>query len=316
MAEGRTIGTGAQPLVEALGEPKVKQCPIEAVADDAVAVVKRLKQFLLRESNVIRVAFGLAIAAHVIITLLLLLGFFERTTAAAIVTIPVEIVMEKPEAQAPSPPASPPNERNPWPSVPAVADVDKRAKAPLATLDVNGIDLPKQPGHDSGDPSRDIAGIPLPPADGESASGAESAPSWAKLIAPIGPAPPQTTAREPGEDEITAIKEEKIECGAKARWQSPAAASRQKGRVIGIATEAQALALIRSSQFMTDRRINPNYIRKQQVFAETMDGARKSSVVLPAGLTVSVGDVLEIDSGHVDPSDRCQYIPNVAVRKP
>jgi hypothetical protein len=26
--------------------------------------------------------------------------------------------------------------------------------------------------------------------------------------------------------------------------------------------------------------------------------------------------VIEIDSGHVDPSDRCQYIPNIAVSKP
>jgi hypothetical protein len=66
---------------------------------------------------------------------------------------------------------------------------------------------------------------------------------------------------------------------------------------------------------MTDRRINPNYIRSRQVFAETLDGVNKSSVVLPPGLTVNVGDVIEIDSGHVDPSDRCQYIPNVAVSK-
>ena len=67
---------------------------------------------------------------------------------------------------------------------------------------------------------------------------------------------------------------------------------------------------------MTDRRINPNYIGKQQVFAETLDGIKKTSVVLAAGFAVSVGDVIEIDSGHVDPSDHCQYIPNVAVIKP
>ena len=66
---------------------------------------------------------------------------------------------------------------------------------------------------------------------------------------------------------------------------------------------------------MTDRRINPKYIGKQQVFAETLDGVTKSSVVLPAGLIVNVGEVIEIDSGHVDPFNPCQYIPNVVVSK-
>jgi hypothetical protein len=292
------------------------------------AAVKWLQKFLRKESSGAHLAIGLAIAGHVIITLLLMLGAFERTEAAMVVSIPVEIVMEKPDTPAPpdqqalpnpqaspSPTASAPNEQNPWPSIPDVADVDKHAKAPLATLDVNGIDLPKQPGKDGGDPKRDMAGIPLPPADGEFASGADAASSWAMHVAPIGPAPPQTTAREPGEDDMTAIKEQKTQCGANAKWQSPAAGSRQPGRVIGIATEAQALALIRSSQLMTDRRINPKYASRRQVFAETLDGVNKSSVVLPPGITVNVGDLIEIDSGHVDPSDRCRYIPNIAVSK-
>ncbi len=279
-----------------------------------MAAVKWLQQFLLQESNATRAALGLAIAGHVLIALLLMLGAFEGTEAASVVTMPVEIVIEKPDVQASSPPAPAPNEKNPWSGIPAVADVDKRAKAPLATLDVNGIDLPKQPGQDGGDPSPDAAAIPQPPADGDLASGAASLPSWA--IEPIGLTQRQTTARQPGEDEMTAIKEQKIACGAKARWPSPAAGTRQRGRVIGIATEAQALALIRSSQVMTDRRINPNYIGKQQVFAETLDGIKKSSVVLPAGFAVSVGDVIDIYSGHVDPSDHCQYIPNIAVSKP
>jgi hypothetical protein len=282
-----------------------------------MAVVKWLQQFLQQESNATRAAVGLAIAGHVVIALLLVLGAFNRTEAASVVTIPVEIVMEKPDAQASSSPAPASNEQNPSSGIsgiPAVADVDKRAKAPLATQDVNGVDLPKQPGHDGGDPSPDpAANPPMPPADGDLASGAASLPSWA--IEPIGLAQRQTTTREPGKDEMTAIKEQKIECGAKARWSSPAAGIRQRGRVTGIATEAQTSALIRSSQVMTDRRINPKYIGKQQVFAETLDGVTKSSVVLPAGLIVNVGEVIEIDSGHVDPFNPCQYIPNVVVSK-
>jgi hypothetical protein len=30
---------------------------------------------------------------------------------------------------------------------------------------------------------------------------------------------------------------------------------------------------------------------------------------------VNAGDVIEFDQGYVDPSDPCQYIPNLAVSK-
>jgi hypothetical protein len=36
-------------------------------------------------------------------------------------------------------------------------------------------------------------------------------------------------------------------------------------------------------------------------------------VVLATGHTVNVGDVIQFDEGHIDPSDPCQYIPNFAV---
>ena len=64
--------------------------------------------------------------------------------------MPVEVVMDEP-APAPPPPVSPPNEHNEHsvlPNTPAVADTDKRAKATRAARDINGIDQPKQPGHD------------------------------------------------------------------------------------------------------------------------------------------------------------------------
>jgi hypothetical protein len=275
-----------------------------------VAVVEWLQHFLLQESNNRRTAYGLAIAGHVIIALLLLRGFFERTEPASVAAMPVEIVMEEPAAASP-PPVSAPNEQNGLPSIPAVADAEKRAKAPLATLDVNGVDLSKQPGHDGGDPSSDPAGLPVPRAAGDLASRAASLPSWA--VEPIGLAQRQATARESGEDELTAIKEPKLECGAKARWPSPRARIQKQAVVIGIATAAQALAMTRSSQVMVDRRINPNYATNTEIFANTWEG--KTAVVLPAGLTVNVGDVIEFDQGHVDPSNPCQYIPNLAVSK-
>jgi hypothetical protein len=69
--------------------------------------------------------------------------------------------------------------------------------------------------------------------------------------------------------------------------------------------------MTRSSQVLIDRRINPNYATNTEVFADTWEG--KTAVLLPAGLTVNVGDVIEFDQGHVDPSNPCQYIPNLAV---
>ena len=275
-----------------------------------VAVVRWLQHFLQQESNNRRIAYALAIAGHVVIALFLLLGFFGRTEPALVAAIPVEIVMEESAAASP-PPVSAPNEQNVLPSIPAVADADKRAKAPLATLDVNGVDLSKQPGHDGGDPSSNPAKLPMPRAAGDLASGAASLPSWA--VEPVGLAQRQATAREPGEDELTAIKEPKLECGAKAMLSPPRARIRKQAMVIGIATAAQALAMTRSSQVVADRRINPNYATNTEVFADTWVG--KAIVVLPAGLTVNAGDVIEFDQGYVDPSDPCQYIPNLAVSK-
>jgi hypothetical protein len=288
-----------------------------------VAEVEWLRNFVLKESSGIRFALGLALAGHLIIAAFLLLRAFERTDAAAVEdSMPVEIVMEKPEAPAPQDPQTPPSptppapdqQQNPWPNIPAVADVDKHAKAPLARLDINGIDLPKQPGQDGGDPKRDIAGIPQPDADGELASGVDAASSFAMHVAPVGPAPPQTTAREPGEDDITAVKEQKLQCGAKAKWPSPKAAVRGLAKVIEFVTQAQALAMIRSDQLVADRHINPRYLTTRQVFVVTPDG-QQGGVMLPPGFTVKVGDVIEFDRGHVDRSAPCQYIPNVAVSK-
>ena len=275
-----------------------------------MAVVRWLQHFLQKESSNRRLAGALAIAGHAVITLSLLLGVFGRTEPALDPAIPVEIVMEEPAVASP-PPVSAPDEKNVLPSIPAVADADKRAKAPRAERNINGVDQPKQPGHDGGDPSPDPAGLATRRAAGDLASGAASLPSWA--VQPTGPAQQQAMAHEPGEDELTAIKEPKLECGAKAKWPSPRTGTRKQAVVTGIATPAQAQAMSRSSQALADRRVSPNYATGLAAFAETWEG--KTGVVFGAGLSVNVGDVIEFDEGHVDPSDPCQYIPNFAVSK-
>jgi hypothetical protein len=292
--------------------------PIDTVAVDRLQLFQR---FFLQRPHCSGMGYGLSIAGHVIIGLLLLFGLLERIDIAPVAAIPVEIVMEKPaEAARQNAPASPPavsalNEQSRPSGIPAVADVDKRAKAPLAALNVNGIDRPKQPGHDGSDPSPQKAGLPLPAADSGVTAGGLPSPSRAVIDAPIGPALPQTTAREPGEDEFTALKEQNVLCGIRARRPLPTAPARAQARVTGFETEAQAIESVRSTQTARDRRMNPNYLRKNSVFAETVDGEKKS-VTLPPGFTVNVGDVIVFDRGYIDPSNSCQFIPNLAVSKP
>ena len=251
-------------------------------------------------------AYGLAITGHVIIALVVLLGFFERTEPASVAAMPVEIVMEETVAASP-PPVSAPNEQNGLPSVPTVADADKR-QGTACDSGRNCVNRPKQPGQDGGDPSSGPNETPMPHAAADLASGV-SLPSWA--VEPIGLAQRQATARESGQDELTAIAEPELKCGAEARRPSPRAGIRGQAEVTGIATPAQALALVRSTQVMMDRHINPNYLANMEVFTETWEG--RTVVVLPAGVTVNVGDMIYFDFGHVDPSNPCQYIPNLAV---
>jgi hypothetical protein len=293
------------------------------------AVVDGLQQFqrfFLQESNASGMGYGLSLVGHVVVALLLMFGVFERIELIPVAAIPVEIVMEKPaqaarqDAPASSPAASAPaasaSSEQPHPSgIPAVADADKRAKAPIAPLNVNGVDRPKQPGNDGKDLRSYWAGVPLPPGDTGLASGGRPAPSETTIIAPIGPAPRQMTVRELGEDELTALKEQKIECGAKAKLPTPTVVTRGQARVRGFASDGQALAIMRSNQTVLDRHVNPNYIRNLRLFVESLDGMRRFIVLLPSGLAVKVGDVIQYDQHHIDPSDPCQFIPNLAVGK-
>src|ERR1700753_2677493 len=75
--------------VEAKGMPKVNWRKVGAVPIDAVAVVRWLQHFLQQESNNRRMGYALAIAGHVGITLILLLGFFARTEPPLPAAVPV-----------------------------------------------------------------------------------------------------------------------------------------------------------------------------------------------------------------------------------
>src|ERR1700759_3598312 len=99
-----------------------------AVPIDVMAVVRWLQHFFQQESDNRRITDALAIAGHAVIALFLLLGLFGRTEPDLVSAMPVEIVMEEPAA-APPPPVSAPNQQSVLPSIPAITDADKHAKA-------------------------------------------------------------------------------------------------------------------------------------------------------------------------------------------
>lgn len=276
--------------------------------------LQRWAQSFLHRFRHSGIGLGFSIAGHFIVALLLMLEVFARIDSLPATEIPVEIVIEKPAETRSQKGTSNDQNRSPAYS-PAVADVEKRAKAPLAALNANGLDQPKPPGRDGSDPNSDVAGLPWPVTGSGLAAGSVPAPSKVVIAAPVGPGLPQITAREPGENEWTALAEQKVQCGIMAKRPTQAVATRIQARVLGIATEAQSLAAARSTQASLDRHMNPNYSRNPGVFVENLDGASRATVKLPSGFTANPGDVIEYDRGHMDPSDPCQYIPNLAVRK-
>ena len=64
--------------------------------------------------------------------------------------------------------------------------------------------------------------------------------------------------------------------------------------------EMKVMSRRKAGKVMIDRRINPNYATNMEVFADTWEG--RTAVVVPAGLSVNVCDVIEFDKAHVDPS--------------
>jgi len=274
-----------------------------------------------RESGV---GYAWSIAGHVTFILLLIFGLIEQIQLAPSDEIPVEVVVQKPPqttqedtSAAPDvkPVAADRGTRN-LAGLPMIADVDKHADAPRAERDANGVDKPAQRGSDGMDASPNGGGVAVRPSpDGEVAAGGPTSPSRVIVPAPIGPAPPQITTRERGKDELTAIKEPTIECGAKAKRPAAVTGERRQARVRGYATREQALQMIRMTQANADRHINPNYVDNERVFVLSLDTQQRFAVLLPSGLTVNVGDVIEYEQSHVDPSDSCRYIPNLATRK-
>jgi hypothetical protein len=155
---------------------------IDAVADR----LQQFQQLFLQKPDYSGIGYGFSIPGHVVIALFMLLG--ERIDLVPDDTIPIEIVQEEKPAQPArqdQPAATPAASGGPTnPSASVLDDVERRAKAPLAVVSVNGVDRPKQPGNDGSDPRSNPAGFPVPKGEGELAPGEVPAPSQVMVVAP------------------------------------------------------------------------------------------------------------------------------------
>jgi hypothetical protein len=89
--------------------------------------------------------------------------------------------------------------------------------------------------------------------------------------------------------------------------QIPGTPQRLTGRVTGFVSEERALAATRAVEAQTGAQISPTYQSLRRVAVE--DGSFKTMAAVPDGLTVQVGDLVELNGRYRDPSAACHFIP-------
>jgi len=83
--------------------------------------------------------------------------------------------------------------------------------------------------------------------------------------------------------------------------------------VIAFIASQQAQELIKQTETSTRLIINPIYIHNQRVVVQLAAGLRVI-VLVPEGMTVSIGQSISFFYAHTDPNDPCQYTPNIIAK--
>jgi len=206
-----------------------------------------------------------------------------------------------------------------------IADEERQQNAPRGEQTISGAGTDKilsgssqEPGNKREsedtppDPNKEISRL-IPPVS------SPPLPSPRAPIAPPGP-PKQLAARRRADKTATqnetTMKEKKIECGANARLFFAAPPHARRGQVLGLLTQGQATKAMQINQANYDLHINPNYASNIRIFVH-VDGTPEGAfgvALLPAGLSVRIGDRVEYLTGRVDPSMPCHYIPPLVSR--
>lgn len=87
------------------------------------------------------------------------------------------------------------------------------------------------------------------------------------------------------------------------------------GMVVGFVPEAQAMAMISRSEDGANGRIDPAYIQNLRALfhPDRAPPGVRIPVLVPDGMSVQIGEEVEMVGGHASPDLACHYIPNLIV---
>lgn len=87
-----------------------------------------------------------------------------------------------------------------------------------------------------------------------------------------------------------------------------------KGVVTKLLTQAEAMALLSSTEAKVGAPIDGAYINNVRAIVRGDDG-RVKTVLVPYGMTVDVGDRISFQSSYVSSPQVCSYVPTLATGK-
>jgi hypothetical protein len=88
------------------------------------------------------------------------------------------------------------------------------------------------------------------------------------------------------------------------------------GRVEKTLTQEQALEATRRVEHRTGGHVNPSYLAMPHIIVHTLEpnSEWKTMAAIPPGVSVKVGDHVEVSSRYRDPSRPCDFIPWAVIR--
>jgi hypothetical protein len=99
-------------------------------------------------------------------------------------------------------------------------------------------------------------------------------------------------------------------CPLKPGLLSPAGA----GKVVGFMSSEQALDLTQRTEAERQAKLNPAYINNLRVFVRSDGSPMRFIAIVPATMTVKIGDQVEFGGAYRDPSLPCHYMPPLTAK--
>jgi len=90
----------------------------------------------------------------------------------------------------------------------------------------------------------------------------------------------------------------------------------RQGEVVGFLSPEQADNAVQRTQAQLGRTINPDYLSNVRSLVHLDGGVQGSRYIylVPQGMSVRMGDRVEVIGGRIDPNLPCQYVPALITR--